>query len=158
MPVEFADGTHRVGTEIGAGTYASSGTTGFCYWERRSSVGGDKADLIANSAGAGRRVVTIDPSDHSFVSQDCGNWTADLSPRGVAIADGVWLVGTDLQPGRYQNNGRGTFCAWERLSGFGGTTGESIEAGSTEERMTVDIDADDRGFSSSGCGEWTSVD
>ena len=151
----FADGEHRVREDIEPGTYRAippdlSGD-GFCYWERVSGFGGTDAETIANSAGVGPRVVTIGTGDAGFNSDDCGTWTSDVSAIPGPYGDGVWIVGTDLEPGRYSSEG-GAACVWQRLSGFGGTADESLTVGLTG---TVEILATDRGFSSSNCGIWT---
>ena len=73
----FGDGTHRVGTDIAAGTYRSNGGSG-CYWERVRGFGGSFGEIIANGNGnAGQQlVVTIAASDAGFTSRRCGTWTA----------------------------------------------------------------------------------
>jgi len=152
----FTDGEHRIGEGVEPGTYravrlADAGGDSFCYWERVSGFGGTDVETIANSAGVGPRVVTIDPGDAGFNSDDCGTWTSDLSPIPGPYDDGVWIVGTDLEPGRYSSDG-GAACVWQRLSGFGGTADESLGVGMTG---TVAILATDLGFSSSNCGVWT---
>lgn len=151
----FEDGEHRVGTDVVPGTYRaikvpSAAAEDFCTWERVSGFGGSETELIANSAGVGPRVATIDATDAGFVSENCGKWTSDLAPLSGPIGDGVWIVGTDIQPGRYTSDG-GAACVWQRLSGFGGTSDESLEVGFTG---TAEILATDRGFSSSHCGTW----
>lgn len=151
----FGDGEHHVGTDIVAGTYRaikapSSNVDDFCSWERVSGFGGSEAELIGNSAGVGPRVASVAASDAGFISENCGTWTSDLAPLAGPIGDGVWIVGTDIQPGRYTSDG-GTACVWQRLAGFGGTSDESHEVGLT---ATVEVSATDRGFSSSHCGAW----
>jgi hypothetical protein len=151
--VTFTDGEHRVGDDIQPGTYraiAPATGDGFCFWERVSGFGGSEAETIANSAGVGPRVVTISATDAGFVSDDCGTWSSDLASLRGPIGDGIWIVGTDVAPGRYSSAG-GASCVWQRLSGFGGTSEESLEAGV---EGAVEIKATDRGFSSSNCGTW----
>lgn len=151
----FEDGEHRVGTDIVPGTYRAikvptSAAEDFCSWERVNGFGGSEAELIANSAGVGPRVATIATSDAGFVSANCGTWTSDLSSLAGPIGDGVWIVGTDIDPGRYSSDG-GQACVWQRLSGFGGTSDESLEVGLAG---TVELLASDAGFSTSHCGTW----
>lgn len=154
-PRTFQDGEHRVGTDIEPGTYRavkapSSVAEDFCAWERVSGFGGSEAELIANSAGVGPRVATVAASDVGFITENCGTWTSDLAPLAGPVGDGVWIVGTDIEPGRYSSDG-GQACVWQRLSGFGGTSDESLEVGLTG---TVEILAGDAGFSSSHCATW----
>lgn len=153
--VTFGDGEHRVGVDVEPGTYrafrpSTANPEDFCYWERVAGFGGSDPELLGNSGGFGSRVVTIGPTDAGFISEHCGTWTSDLSPVSGSVGDGVWIVGTDVQPGRYVSAG-GLLCLWQRLSGFGGHGGELLEGGTTGE---VTIGPADVGFSSSHCGEW----
>lgn len=69
----FSDGTHVVGTDIEPGTYRNDSET--CYWERLSGFSGTSDDRITNDFNrGGNSIVTIDPSDAAFKSQNCGNW------------------------------------------------------------------------------------
>ena len=150
------DGEHRVGVDVQAGTYrvvkdSVNAAEDFCYLERLSGFGGSEAEIIANNAGVGPRVVTIAGTDVGFRSEGCGLWTTDRSPLLGPIGDGVWIVGSDVRPARYLSDG-GTACVWQRLSGFGWTSDESIAVGMSGE---VTIEAGDVGFSSAHCGDWT---
>lgn len=151
----FSDGRLLVGSQIAPGTYRTirkrDAGGGFCYWERQSGSTGSQSDVIANSAGVGPRIVTIASTDVAFLSEDCGAWTQEMSPVPGPIGDGVWVVGVDLMAGAYVAP-KGQTCVWNRLSGFGGTAGETIEAGTTN---GVIIAASDKGFSSSSCGTWS---
>ena len=75
----------------------------------------------------------------------------------TSFGAGTWLVGADIEPGRYFTNpDRG--CYWERLSGLGGTsddriTNDFISFDSTQ--VIVDIDPSDVAFSTNeACGTW----
>lgn len=71
----FSGGTHRVGTDIKAGTYRSSGSDG-CYWARLSGGSGELGDIIANDfSSEGQSTVTISASDWGFENSSCGEWT-----------------------------------------------------------------------------------
>lgn len=74
----------------------------------------------------------------------------------AAIPDGTWLVGEEVTPGIYAAPG-GEQCSWQRLSGFGGTADEVVASASGAVRPIVEIAATDRGFSTSNCGDWTTV-
>lgn len=71
------------------------------------------------------------------------------------FGDGDHIVGSDIRPGTYRIRDSASLCYWERLSGFGGTLGEIIANGSGSGFFTVTIKKGDAGFSSSGCGTWT---
>ena len=75
----------------------------------------------------------------------------------TSFGAGTWLVGADIEPGRYFTNpDRG--CYWERLSGLGGAsddriTNDFISFDSTQ--LIVDIDPSDVAFSTNeACGTW----
>ena len=79
------------------------------------------------------------------------------SSPSTRFGSGTWLVGSDIEPGRYFTNpDRG--CYWERLSGLGGTsddriTNDFISFDSTQ--VIVDIDPSDVAFSTNeACGTW----
>ena len=66
-----ADGTYAVGTDILPGTYASAGPIdgSACYWKRV------KGDTIADNALTKKpQMVQIEPTDSSFVTNDCQQW------------------------------------------------------------------------------------
>ena len=99
-----------------------------------------------------------------FISIDCIQW---IPATEGSFGDGLWVVGTDIQPGLYRSIefGAGTRvaghfdyysvsdCDWERLSGFGGTYGDEIRP-RTGSKWVARIEPTDRGFMSSGCGVW----
>lgn len=73
----------------------------------------------------------------------------------ATFGDGTYIVGSDIAPGRYRARNLGLFCYWERLSGLGGSFDEIIANGNpTGSSAVVDIRPADKGFSSSGCGQW----
>jgi hypothetical protein len=65
----FGDGLYKVGADIKAGTYHTSGGAN-CYWaELRSS---DTNNIITNNLNGGPQTVTI--SSPYFESDGCGTW------------------------------------------------------------------------------------
>ena len=74
----------------------------------------------------------------------------------AAIPDGTWMVGNEVAAGIYSAQG-GAECSWKRLSGFSGASEDTIATGSGAVRLIVEIVPTDRGFSTSGCGQWTLV-
>lgn len=71
----------------------------------------------------------------------------------TSFGDGTHRVGGDVPAGTYRTMG-GTFCYWERLSGFGGSLDEIIANDISSGPALVTIKASDVGFSSQGCGTW----
>ena len=87
-----------------------------------------------------------------------------LAP-GDPLPDGAFLVGDEVEPGRYRQvtptdrSRGGRACEWERVSGFGGTAPEVIASGGAPagEEATVEIADTDTGFISYACGPWTKL-
>jgi hypothetical protein len=161
--VTFGGGDLVVGTNVQPGTYRTRTAQSFCYWERVSGFGGTLDEIIANGTGSGYFTVTIGAGDAGFNSTGCGTWSADLSavidPAGPITEDGVFIVGTDVEPGTWQSKGGDEFgCYMARRSGFGGTLDEVIANDiSLEGGLVVTIAPTDVGFETSGCGTWTKV-
>jgi hypothetical protein len=70
----FDDGIYIVGTDIEPGTYRSSGSSG-CYYARLRNFTAGLNSIIANGNTNAPTVVTIEPTDAGFESQNCGTWT-----------------------------------------------------------------------------------
>lgn len=99
----------------------------------------------------------IKSTDVAFESNDCGDWTSDLSAvteTDTSFGEGTFIVGTDIRPGTFRST-RGDGCYWERLGGFDGTTNDIIANDFRNSPATVTILRSDKGFASSGCGTWT---
>ena len=154
---EFGDGTFVVGEDIEPRTYRARVPSPGCYWARLSGFGGYAGDVIANEATGAPTVVTISASDSGFYSDMCGTWTTDLSAilsPGSPIPAGTYIIGTDMAPGTY-SSAASEICRWARLTGFGGTSEETISDGGANVGAVVTISASDKGFRSSRCGPWT---
>ena len=75
VPSVISDGVWKVGSEMPAGTWSSSGSDS-CYWARLRSFGGVNEEIIANDFGSsGSVLVTISSSDAGFTTARCGTWT-----------------------------------------------------------------------------------
>lgn len=79
------------------------------------------------------------------------------SQPDTTFGDGTHLVGTDIEPGTYRNDGSSA-CYWERVSGFSGTTADIIANDNPRGQSFVTIDPTDKGFTSQRCGEWEKVE
>jgi hypothetical protein len=156
----FGDGTLEIGVDISAGTYRLREPAGYCYWARLKGFDGTLSEIIANDNVINAySVVTISKTDVGFESNDCGEWTSDLSQvttsKSKLTVDGKYIVGTDLSAGKWRSSG-GDYCYWARLSGFGGTlsniiANDNVLGGST----IITIRSTDKGFETKGCGTWT---
>jgi hypothetical protein len=70
------DGMSRVGVDVLPGVWQSSGAPGTtCYWARLKDWTGGVDSILGNDIGAGKRLVTILPTDTGFDSSSCGGWT-----------------------------------------------------------------------------------
>ena len=154
----FGDGAFLVGVEVAPGTYRAASP--YCQWARLSGFSDYHGDAIdsQNSFTGLTLILTaeIAPTDLGFHSHSCGRWT--LVPPGIApgepFGDGLFLVGTEVTPGRYRAASPTASCVWRRMAWAEG----AIESGAAAEgvsALTVEIAPDDAGFSSDGCGQWT---
>lgn len=78
------------------------------------------------------------------------------------IGEGVWLVGSDVQPGTYRSAGAvdGGYCMWSRRSSAAGGSLDDIIAsdGSYDaQQMIVTIEPGDVLFRTRGCAPFTPV-
>ena len=71
----FAGGAFQVGSEIAAGTWRNSDSSGGCYWERVEGWSGSLDDIVINSFSTTAGTVAIAPSDAGFFSEGCGTWS-----------------------------------------------------------------------------------
>ena len=76
-----------------------------------------------------------------------------MTQRKTLFGEGVFIVGTDVEPGTYVHDADAN-CSWFRLSGFGLPHDRAIAQGNGSD-VSVTILASDAGFESIGCGIWT---
>ena len=159
LQAPFGDGVYMVGLDIQPGLWRSSGSeTSSCYWARLKNLTGSD-DILANDGGAGQRVVEILASDVAFESSRCGTWSPVTGPLPgtprAQFADGVYMVGSDIQPGVWRSTGSNTTsCYWARLKNLTGSNDIIANDSGTGPRV-VEILATDVAFESSRCGTWT---
>lgn len=164
----FPDGTYIVGVDIEPGRYRATVSDEVCEWRRLYDFGGPRGayeGFYATSWGQGLPIVDIYPSDVGFTSSGCGTWSNSLTPiltSGELFGDGTYLVGIDIDPGRYRAPTASWGCHWWRLSGFFGFVSfegyfPDIIAHGGEDATTVDIQPSDAGFRTQRCGEWHPV-
>jgi hypothetical protein len=159
----FGAGRFLVGTHIAPGRYFSDPLSG-CYWERLSGLGGTISEILANefvAFDAGQWIVDILPSDLAFgTDAECSTWfTTPRRSLQANISPGVWLVGSQVNPGVYFANVNAG-CYWERLRDFTGTIGGIIDNDfiPVPGPQVIEIRADDVGFHTDGdCGTWVPI-
>ena len=162
--IQFADGTHRVGSDIPPGRYRTSNSSSLCTWDRVRMSGRRIAALLGSqTGGGGSAVVDIEPADDGFITSDCGTWSSDIQPitqsPTTAFGDGVWIVGVDVSPGRWVASlGAVEACHWRRLASFQGRAEDVLDEGYPDAgEILVTITPADAGFSTLGCGRWSYV-
>ena len=155
----FSDGTYEVGNEIQPGTYRTREASSGCYYSRLSGFGNDLGDIITNDNIDAPAIVTIEATDKGFTSKRCGTWTQDLSAittDKTTFGDGMYIIGTDIEPGQYKNTGQ-TWCYFARLSNFTGGMGGILSNENTDDVAIVTIATTDKGFVSKRCGIWSKM-
>ena len=96
----------QVGKDIQAGTYRTRVGSPGCYYARLSAF--DTQAIISNDDTDAVAIITIAATDKAFESRNCGTWTKDLSAittSKTSFGDGIFIVGTDIEPGTYKNSG-----------------------------------------------------
>jgi len=161
-PGAFGDGTYRVNADIKPGRYFTRGTSEDCEYGRKSNAP-PPDDLIGGKifAAGGQWIVDVQPTDAWFQTFDCGLWST--TPNGglqSQFGAGMWLVGSQVAPGRYRSNGSpGAACTWSRLADLRNTIYSANAQGMTPAGVpvSVTIAPDDVAFESHNCSAWTSV-
>lgn len=89
--------------------------------------------------------------------------TAPSAPAAApgTVGDGVWLVGTDVQPGTYRSTGAppGGYCMWSRHSSVAGGPFDAITAsdGSKTGQVLVTVQSADKLFRTHGCAPFVKI-
>jgi hypothetical protein len=68
--------------------------------------------------------------------------------------EGTFIVGSDVEPGRYLSAGGTVSCYWARLSDVEGGVGSTITTGTPKGSTTVTIKKSDAAFETTGCSTW----
>ena len=118
--------------------------------------GGSSDDAASNES-----VVVAEPTDEPGPTPipeatEAPPTTTPVPGPATTFGDGTYIVGVDIQPGTYRNEGAGS-CYWERLSGFGGAIDDIISNDNNDAIAIVAIATSDAGFSASRCGTWTRI-
>lgn len=123
--------------------------------------------IIAGIVAAARLGV-IDDNDSQRASSSSSARASESAPQSrPVVADGigpgVWLVGTDVQPGTYRSAGAATaddYCMWSRHDSAAGGPFDGIIASDGQfgpGQMIVTVDAGDVLFRTSGCAPFTKI-
>lgn len=123
-------GTHIVGEDMDPGIYwgtAGEDILGSCYWARLSDLSGELDAILANDNAVGQFYVEVKEADVAFET-DCELIYLEYAPvpenrNPETIDPGVYLVGRDIQPGRYRGEAGEDIlgsCYWARLQNVSG--------------------------------------
>ncbi|WP_199178180.1 hypothetical protein [Mycobacterium hubeiense] len=111
-------------------------------WSMRAAV--LTAVLVAGCGGAG--IAHADPPP------------PPEPPKTTMDHDGVYVVGTDIEPGTYTSAGPvdDDVCYWKRMGDLHGDA--IIDNAMTKKPQTVLVDATDKAFKTDGCQPWQKTD
>lgn len=81
---------------------------------------------------------------------------------GTIPGDGIFIVGTDIEPGTYRTTGPAGGESWQmcysaRLSGLSGELDDIITNDISKGPKTVQVASSDEAFDTSGCSAWELV-
>lgn len=163
-PNNFYDGITRVGGKVVPGLYRAKVPEGeTCYWERLSGSSGSFDDIIANELIGGYALIQVEAGDRYVRSRGCGTWRlASKTPAwnfgSKFPGEGMFIVGADIRPGEYRQNGRpGQSCYWERSTRASGNLDHVIENDLATGASYVTIKPTDKVFIAKSCGTFTRV-
>ncbi len=146
----FGDGHYEIGADIAPGRYRTTTPTRYC------QVHSAYARVVFPKVSA---IVDVRMDDGFLRTENCGIWSTDLSPivkPGESFGEGVFLVGSEIAPGRYRTTTPSPECWWMRLRHF--APGEGARAGAESHggaSAIADIAPSDAGFYSERCGTWS---
>ena len=160
---EFGIGAYEVGMDIAPGIYESSAFSERCFWFYvRDWTYRDTSNTQVVVWLVGQPVVEVPDDAVGFYSARCGTWsmraTAAPDMPTSSFADGSYVAGVDIAPGRYVSDGPADDgeCVWHRTSPVGaGADGTGIGGHQARGRQVVEVSDQDVGFYSAGCGEWS---
>lgn len=116
----------------------------------------DCPDYIYMSAAATATARAEIAAATAAAKAEIANATATAQAESDAVLkapreDGIWLVGVDMAPGTWRNNGTGDKCYWQRST----KTQDIIDNHYGLGGGAATISASDFQFESTGCGTWT---
>lgn len=157
-------GATSLGSTLAAnvGTYAPAPSAYAYQWYHNGAViSGARYRTYRLTTSDNGRSITVRVSASRIYSDTRVTMSPALKvpvwPVTVLRGDGTYRVGTQIKPGLYKATGTGNGCYWERLNGFYGGLDEINSNYFGTARTYVQILPGDVGFSSAGCGSWTTV-
>ncbi|WP_454790317.1 hypothetical protein [Mycolicibacterium lutetiense] len=122
------------------------------------------AALVVSAGGAFSGIASADPDAPAPVpAPGPPPGPAEAAPAAPAGSkaidhDGLFMVGTDIQPGNYASAGpvEGGTCYWKRMADLHG--GDIIDNAFSKKPQVITIEATDKAFKTSGCQPWQPTD
>ena len=153
-PASFADGIHRVGTDVAPNTYVANLQDGVCFVSIT-----DVDQEVRNPTFIGRAIITLSERDAVVETSKCGEWTprGDRVTGGLAtqFSEGMYQVGVDIRPGIYRADGNDGRCFWFTISDFDHRPAlDNLITWWKVGEPVVEIPRDTVGFYSVRCGTW----
>lgn len=148
--VDAGSGDSEAGSDFPVETLRRAGTcaSGWLPFGVRGSV---KSVVYKNGVGDEAVWDTDDLSKRPVSSASRSKAAAEST-----IGEGTYLVGEDIEPGRYKARARaGMACYWARLRNDSGDVGSIIANGYSNGAASVTIRSSDGAFETSGCTGWT---
>ncbi len=149
FPQVITQGMYLVGIDIKPGIYFSKEEG--CYWERLKDLSGDFNGIISNGNSYGQFYVKLKENDYAFSISCEATLLETIEPLSTAYPEslnpGMYLIGRDIEPGRYKGNEEG--CYWERLSDVTGGFDSIIANGNSDGQFYIQVSENDYGLSTS---------
>jgi hypothetical protein len=124
--------------------------------DRTADLDRREMDLDTREAGLDARSDDLDTRSGELDAREEAVTSAEVAVEaGTIPGDGIFLVGTDIQPGAYRGNAAGNSdCYWARLSGTSGDFDDLTANGIPQGPTVVTISSSDVAFETTSCGEW----
>jgi hypothetical protein len=114
------------------------------------------SNLVAVKLVGGKVQVKVSAGSARILIDVSGYYSAD-APSTVSFGDGTYQIGAALPAGTYRTLANNSGCYWERSRGFSGQVSDIIANIFAFSHQVVTIAPTDAGFTSVGCGTWTST-
>jgi outer membrane murein-binding lipoprotein Lpp len=113
-----------------------------------------QAELDTRSADLDERQASLDQAEADVAAREEAVGVAEAAREANSFTDGIYAVGTDIQPGQYHTDGASGMCYYASLGADGqDIIDNNIVDGGGPATTIIDSPF----FESSGCGTWTKV-
>ena len=124
--------------------------------EQLATVRRQKDDLQAAVGAVEDREAAAALKETELATRETAVGALEAAKKANEFGPGVYLVGTDIQPGQYRNAGS-SGCYWARLSSTSGDLDAILANDNADGQAIVTIAATDAAFESTRCGTWTKI-